>query len=110
MMQTQHDSPKKNRFIGAVLAGKTVKAAGEDKGIPQSTANDIWHKYRKTGSTHCRPRSGQPTKIAPRIICSVIREAKQNRRTPLSEIGKCVMPNILTTLVQNILANKGLHY
>jgi hypothetical protein len=109
MTRTHHDSPKKNRFIGAVLAGQTVQATGKENRIPQSTANDIWHKYQKTGSMHCRHRCGQPRKITPRIRRAVVREAKRNRRLPLFEIGKRVTPNISTTSVRNILANEGLH-
>jgi transposase len=109
MTRTYHDSPKKNRFIGSILAGNTITDAGKDFDIPQSTASDIWRKYQQTGSTHSRPRSGRPPKITSRVTRTIIREAKKNRRANLSEIGKTVMPNISISSVRKILANEGLH-
>src|ERR1700729_4226648 len=94
--------PQRKTSPLAVLAGK-------ENGIPQSTANDIWHKYQKTGLTHSCPRSGQPQKITPHIIHTIIREAKCNHRLLLFEIGKHITPNISTTSVQNILTDHGLH-
>ena len=36
------DSPKKNRFVGAVLAGKSVQQAVTNHNIRPTTANDIF--------------------------------------------------------------------
>jgi hypothetical protein len=52
---SQHDSPMKNRFIGAVQAGLTITAAAKENDIPRHTASDIWHKYQTTGLTHNLP-------------------------------------------------------
>ena len=110
MARIYHDSPKKNRFIGCVLAGNTVEAAGKQYNIPQSTASDIWRKFQQTGSTHNRPRSGRPAKITSRTTRAVIREAKKHRRENLSAIGKMVTPSISASAVRKILANEGLHH
>jgi hypothetical protein len=45
----QHDSLKKNRLIGAILAGKNVAQSARLVGIPYSTALDIWKKYIPLG-------------------------------------------------------------
>lgn len=109
MARIHHNSPKKNRFIGCVLAGNTVEAAGKQYNIPQSTASDIWRKFQQTGSTHNRPRSGRPAKITSRTTHAVIREAKKHRHENLSAIGKMVTPSISASAVRKILANEGLH-
>jgi transposase len=104
-----HDSPKKNRFIGAIPAGKSIVEAANDFDIPKQTASDLWHKFQQTGSTHARPRSGCPPKITNHIKRSVIREAKMNRQKPLDAIGKLVIPSISASSVRAILHDAGLH-
>jgi transposase len=95
----QHDSPKKNKFIGAVLAGNTIKEAANTHNIPQSTASDIWHKYKKTGSTHNLPRSGCPNKVTTHTSRAITRLAKQNHRKPYHKIGKSVVPRVSASSV-----------
>jgi len=48
------DSPLKNRFIGSIQAGKSIRQAAKDHNIAPVTANDIYHKYNKTGTTRRR--------------------------------------------------------
>ena len=48
---SQHDSPTKNRFIGAVQAGQTISRAAHENGIAQQTGSDLWQKFQETGST-----------------------------------------------------------
>jgi hypothetical protein len=62
-----HNSPKKNRFIGAIQAGIPITKAAELHHIPKQTASDIWLKFKKTGSTHALPRSGRLPKITNHI-------------------------------------------
>lgn len=106
---THHDSPKKNRFIGAVEAGTSIRQAAFDNKIPDSTANDLWRKYQQSGSTHTRPRSGRPRKITNRVRRAVICEAKANGQKPLDVIGKLVTPAISATSVRKILNEVGMH-
>jgi transposase-like protein len=56
----QLDSPRKNRFIGAVQSHRNISRAARDHGIRQSTAQSLWPKFQDTGSTANRPRSGRP--------------------------------------------------
>jgi hypothetical protein len=49
---THHDTPKKNRFIGAVQAGKPLTKAAADL---DTTASNLWVKFNDMGSTHARP-------------------------------------------------------
>jgi transposase len=107
--RTHHDSPKKNRFIGAVQAGQPLTKAAKELGIPKQTASDIWQKFNKMGSTHARPRSRCPPKITNRIKRAVIRDAKSNRRKPLDQIGNSMEPRILASAVRKILDEVGMH-
>lgn len=104
-----HNSPKKNRFIGAVEAGKTLRAAADHYGIPVATAHDIWRKFCETGSTHTRACSGRPPKITNRMKRIIIREAKANRQKPLDQVGRMVTPYISASSVRSILDAVGLH-
>ncbi|KAJ3743631.1 hypothetical protein DFH05DRAFT_1234762 [Lentinula detonsa] len=92
MSRTQHSSPKKNRLIGAIQAGKTIPQAAELTGIPHGSAKKIWAQYKKTGSTsNCR-RSGRPKKIDERMGREIVREVQKNRRKPFQEIGNELEP------------------
>ncbi|KAE9404220.1 hypothetical protein BT96DRAFT_989495 [Gymnopus androsaceus JB14] len=76
MAQMQHDSPKKNRLIGAIEAGRSVSSAADYAGIPRSTASDIWWKYQSTGSTHNKPHNGCPKKLTHRTKQELVRRAQ----------------------------------
>jgi transposase len=41
---------RKNKFIGAVIAGKSIAQAARLFDIKDPTARSIWKKYEKTGS------------------------------------------------------------
>lgn len=106
---TRHDTPKKNRFIGAIEAGQTVKAAAARYGIPVSTGYKIKKKWKNTGSASNRPSSGRPPvfkKAARRLI---IRTAKKSRRTPFHELANQCTFDVSTSTIRNILADAGLH-
>jgi len=74
----QHDTPKKNRFIGLVQGGKSVRQAGAITGIPSSTACDLWKKWSATGTTQNLARSGRPSKVTDRMKRTLIRKAENN--------------------------------
>ncbi|KAJ3738738.1 hypothetical protein DFH05DRAFT_751230 [Lentinula detonsa] len=74
MSRAQHSSPKKNRLIGAIQAGKTIPQAAEFTGIPHGSAKKIWAQYKKTGSTSNRRRSGRPKKIDERMGREIVWE------------------------------------
>ncbi|KAJ3523873.1 hypothetical protein NMY22_g11245 [Coprinellus aureogranulatus] len=76
--RVQHDSPRKNRFIGMVQAGRSVAQAARDTSLPSSTAYDLWNKFKQTGTTHNQPRSGRPKKVGTRLKRQVIRTALQD--------------------------------
>ena len=106
---TQHNSPKKNRFIRTVQAGKTMAAAACEHNIPQHTASDIWHKLQQTGSTHNLPRSGCPKIITPCMGHNIIHEAKKSHHKPLTEVGQAMNPPASASSVQRTIVNVGLH-
>jgi hypothetical protein len=42
-----HDTPKKNRFVGAVQAGIPITKVAVLHNILKQTASDIWLKFKK---------------------------------------------------------------
>lgn len=104
-----HDSPRKNRFIGALQAGSTISKAAKENDIPYATAHGIAKKFRATGSTHRRSGSGRPPKTTARVKRALRKEAKQARRAPLHEIGRHVSPRVSASTVRRVLAETGMH-
>ena len=101
------DSPLKNCFIGTVLAGKSVHKAAKTHSIPQTTANDLFQKYRKTVSTHRCTGSGHHVTITPQMEWAVKHHALANRCTPFASIGKMVTPQFSASSVWRILDEAG---
>ena len=104
-----HDSPKKNRFIGAIFSGVPKGQAADQNGILRSTAQRLWRKFVKTGSTHALPRSGQPRKLTTRDTCHIIQESKKHRRAPLRELGNSAGTEASASTVCQVLRDEGRH-
>lgn len=100
------DSPRKNRFIGYVQAGNSVRAAARDFGIPQRTANNL---YKETGTTHQRPQSGRPADITPRMMRRIRYLLVTNRRMTFEPVGSLMRPKISASSVRRIAAHFGLY-
>ena len=65
-LKTDHrqlPSHVKDQFIGAVSAGEPVSQAATRFGINIHTGRSIVNKFKKTGSTENRLRSGRPPKL-----------------------------------------------
>ena len=107
--QVQLEEDKKNQFIGAVLGGQSVHSAAKKYGIRKSTAQDIWTKWKKKGSTENLPRTGCPKKTTERMERSIIRESLASRRKLFCEIANAASPRISTSTIWNILRRKGYH-
>lgn len=105
----QLDSPKKNRFIGAIQTHGNVAEACRTHDIPYQTGLDLWHKYDSTGSTSNLPRSGRPKIASDHTKRVVVRNALKSRRTAFQDIGNTVEPRLSEGTVRNILAEEGLH-
>jgi transposase len=104
------DSPRKNRFIGALQAGLNVTQAAKENDIRLTTAKNLAEKFRETGSTHHQPGSGRPTKATSRVQRSITKEAKKDRRKPLADIGRSVTPIVSASTVRRVLADRGMHH
>ena len=105
----QHNSPKKNRLVGAILGGKNVAESARLMHMPYSTALDIWKKYKKTGSTHNLARSGHPRTVTDHTKRQIVRTATKERRKPFAEIGNQVEPKVSDATVRRVLAEEGYH-
>ena len=107
--RVQIDEATKNRFIGSVVAGLSICQAGKQYGIRKSTAQDMWKKWQKTGSTENLPCTGHPKKTTECIEHLIVRESLNNQWKPFCEIANATTPRISTITVRNVLARKGYH-
>lgn len=105
----QHDTPTKNRFIGAMEATGKLRQSAAKYGIKSSTASDIWTKYKKTGTTRNRPRSGRPPKLTDRAHRLVVRNCVKDRRKPFQLIAQEANMGISEHIVRNAAAAAGYH-
>ncbi|KAJ7587668.1 hypothetical protein C8J56DRAFT_755644, partial [Mycena floridula] len=103
------DSPRKNRFIGAIQAHDNVAKACNDYGIPPSTGYDLWNKFLETGTTSNRPRSGRPSKLDEAGKAEVVRKVVQSRRKAFQEIGNEMMPPVGEKIIRNACDEQGYH-
>jgi transposase len=115
---TFHDSPKKNRFIGAVQAqqkpyeevpAKVVESVGARYDIPPSSARRIWKKFNETGSTHTLRQMPGPRKLTNEVKSEIIAVARADRWMPLDELGRQVDPPLSRASVRHILREVNLH-
>jgi len=105
----QLDSPRKNRFIGAVQTHGNVRRAARDHDIKPSTAHSLWHKFQATGSTKNRPRSGRPSTFLQPEKAIIVDYAREHRRKPFREIANEITPTVSEGSIRNILAEDGYH-
>ena len=84
----QHDTPTKNKFIGAMEAMGKLHQSASKYGIKSSTASDIWTKYKNTGTTKNCPRSGCPLKLTDLAQRLVVRNCVKNRQKPFQQIAQ----------------------
>ncbi|KAF5312510.1 hypothetical protein D9619_002328 [Psilocybe cf. subviscida] len=107
--KSRHSAAVKNQLVGAIAAGISIRQAARQFNIPRATANDIWQKFQRTGSTENLPKSGRPKKVTPRMERMAIRNALSERRKPFSEIANQCTPKISTSTVANILKRHNYH-
>ena len=103
------DSPRKNRFIGRVAAGSSQAEAARQENIKPSTASDLIKKWKETGTTHNRPRSGRPPKVTDQSTRLLVRNARKNRRMPLQDLGRLHEPEISSATVRRALDDCNYH-
>lgn len=99
----------KNQFIGAVSAGVPIWEAAHQFKIPKSSAQDIWTKFKKMGSTENLPKTGHPPKVEPCLERLVLQKALNSCQKPFSEIANRCTPKISTSTIANILKRHNYH-
>lgn len=107
--RVEYDSPFKNRVVGAIKAGKTIREAAALFGCPSSAAGRFWKNYKTRGTTHNLRRSGRPQKFQDRGKRLLLREAVKHRRLCLRALGKSINPNVSGSTVRRVLADAGYH-
>ena len=100
---------RKNKFIGAVIAGKRIAEAARIFDIKDPTARSIWKKYKKMGSAKNLARSGRPEKLSDRDKRLLIKTTRKERRTPFGELRNKLGLQVGETTVRTILAQAGYH-
>ncbi|KIJ91109.1 hypothetical protein K443DRAFT_14676 [Laccaria amethystina LaAM-08-1] len=107
--RVQHDTPTKNRFIGAMEATGKLHQSAAKYGIKPSTASGIWTKYKDTGTTKNRPCSGHPPKLTDCTQRLVVRNCVKDRRKPFQQIAQDTNLNISERIIRNAAADAGYH-
>ena len=106
---SQHDSPTKNRFIGAVQAGQTISQAAHENSISQQAGSDLWRTFQETRSTTNHHQSGHPKKLTSRTVSEVVCDSKKNRQKTLADIGNSMTPKLSASSVRRALASNRHH-
>jgi hypothetical protein len=113
-----HDSPLKNRFVGAVqhlyitkekVASKDIETVGIPYGLAPTTARRLWRKFVETGSTHTRRGLAPRRKLSFGNELELIAVALEDRFMTLAELGRQIEPPVSDRLVHTVLENNGLH-
>lgn len=106
---SQIDSPRKNRLMGRVAAGQTLVDAAKAEEISHNTAKKISQKYRATGSTKNRARSGRPAILDAKAKADVIKRVKANRRRVFRDIGNETEPPVSARTISRVCGECGIH-
>lgn len=110
--RTQHSAAKKDQLVGAILAGKKIAQAARMFNMPWTTAHDIWKKYRESGNTENRHRSGRPRKTTSRDREKIVEQttgSAEHRRRTLADVGNQLSPPVCDATVRRVLAESGYH-
>ncbi|GLB45817.1 putative DDE superfamily endonuclease [Lyophyllum shimeji] len=106
---TLHDTPTKNRFIGALQTGSKVSQAARHFGLPRSTAYRIAKRFEKTGMVSTRKRTGRPKKLSEGDKRLLIRTARKERRVPFRELANSLQLQVSASTVRRTFAEAGYH-
>ena len=101
----RHEVSKTNRerIIGAYLSGIKQRVISTQFDIPTSTVNDIVKKYKETGSTEPKQRSGQPKVLTERDTRALKRIIRTDRFSPLGDVTNRLNTSLNTTLHYNTI-------
>lgn len=105
--RTQLDSPRKNRLVGAWEVHKNIRRVCRDHKIPYETGRGIIRKYRETGSTTNKQRSGRPPIFSAPEKVQIVEMAVENCRKPFRDIGNEITPSASESTVSRIVGEAG---
>ena len=103
----QLNSPQKNRIVGAIRAGASIRHAACLENVPRTTAQSIWKKWLAQGSTSNWSWKGRPKRLDALLHEFLVHHAINYRFMPLSTLGKKL--GVSRHLVRRELAREGLH-
>lgn len=102
----------RNKVSEIYQSGKGYKAISKALGLQWTTVRAIVHKWRKLGTVVNPPRSGQPTKITPRVQPRLIQEVTKEPRTTSKELQASlasVKVSVHDSTIRQTLGKNGLH-
>ncbi|CAI2184893.1 13523_t:CDS:1 [Funneliformis geosporum] len=102
----------RERIIGAYLSGIRQRVISTQLNIPTSTVSDIIKKYKKTGSSEPRQRSGRPKILSECDTRALKRIVRTDRFSPLGNVTDKLNTSLDATVhyntVRSYLHDEGL--
>jgi len=97
-------------IVDRMINGRSQRKVGRELNISQSTVNRIWIRYRKTGTTDNKPRSGRPKKTTERerrVFCRLsMNNPFSSPRQLINEVN--FANNISLRSARRILCSQGI--
>ena len=103
MHKNEVSKTNRERIIGAYLCGIKQTVISIQLNIPTSTVNDIVKKYKETGSTEPKKRSGRPKVLTKRDTRTLKRIIRTDRFSPLGDVTDKLNTSLDTTLHHNTI-------
>lgn len=100
------------KVIGIYQSGKGDKTISKAVGLQRTTVRAIIHKWRKLETVVNLPRSGQPTKITPRVHRRLIQEVTKEPRKTSKELQvslASVKVSVRDSTIRKTLGKNGIH-
>lgn len=97
----------RDQVIGAFKVGKSQAYIARTLEIPTTSVNTIVKRYRDTGTSASRPRSGRPSVITPTTTRGVLRDITNDPSRPWVDYGRGI--GISGDTVKKIAEGDGLY-
>jgi transposase len=101
-------SEVKGQIIGMSNSGKSARQIGRELDIAETTVGYVIRKFRMTGSSENKSRSGRPSVLTARDKSHLATTVKRNRFMPLREITDQLPANVYRWTVSKALKESGM--
>ena len=93
----------KDNIIGMSIAGASVRKIADELGLASSTVHFVIKRYKDSGSTENKTRSGRPKKLTERDCRHILRNLKKDRRAILQDITNEIPLNVSSSTIRHML-------